>query len=209
MTEGRRKRGPSLQKTAETQARIVNSALTRFLAEGFERTRMLDVAQDAGLAKGTLYLYFPTKEALFEGVVTQMLGEAVERIVVAQPASNDSMHDFVLRALTPMFTDEQAGLRQALLWLILTEGQRFPEVLKAYRRVALDPILAAARKIGAKAHSQREMASDALERFPVLMLAPGVVASVWNNLFPTEAIDAQSLLHAYVDLVFRQESSGE
>lgn len=200
--EPRRGRGPSPQKTAETQARIVEAALTRFLSDGFERTRMLDVARDAGLAKGTLYLYFPTKEALFEGVVSLMLGGAIQRLEVEPPGPEEPTREFVGRALMPLVTDEQAELRQALFRLILTEGQRFPEVLAAYRKVALDPILAAARRIGARARARGEIGSDALERLPMLLLAPGLLVSVWNGMFPDEALAPPDVFESYLDLLF-------
>lgn len=201
VTEPRRGRGPSPQKTAETQARIVEAALARFLSEGFERTRMLDVARDAGLAKGTLYLYFPNKEALFEGVVTLMLGGAVQRLEVEPPRPEEPTREFLRRALMPLVTDEQAELRQALFRLILSEGQRFPEVLAAYRKVALDPVLAAARRIGARARARGETDSDALERFPMLLLAPGLLVSIWNHMFPAEALDPPEVFASYFDLL--------
>ena len=201
-TEPRRGRGPSPQKTAETQARIVEAALARFLSDGFERTRMLDVARDAGLAKGTLYLYFPTKEALFEGVVSLMLGGAVQRLEVEPPVPDEPTRDFVRRALMPLVTDEQAELRQALFRLILSEGQRFPEVLAAYRKVALDPVLAAARRIGARARMRGEISSDALERIPMLLLAPGLLVSIWNHMFADEALDPPDVFESYFDLLF-------
>lgn len=198
----RRGRGPSPQKTAETQGRICEAALRRFLSEGFERTRMLDVARDAGLAKGTLYLYFPTKEALFEGVVTQMLGGAVERFDLEPPRPDEPTLDFVLRAMMPLVTDEQAALRQGLFRLILSEGQRFPEVLAVYRKVALDPVLAAARRIGVRALSRGEIRNDALERLPMLLLAPGVLVTLWNHIFPEEALEPADLFRSYLGLLF-------
>lgn len=201
-TTPRRARGPSPQKTAETQARIVEAALARFLSEGFERTRMLDVARDAGLAKGTLYLYYPTKEALFEGVVSLMLGSALERLDVEPPGPDESTRDFVRRALMPLVTDKQAELRQALFRLILSEGQRFPEVLAAYRKVALDPFLAAARRIGARARARGEIGNDALERLPMLLLAPGLLISIWNHMFADEALDPPDVFESYFDLLF-------
>lgn len=201
-TTPRRGRGPSPRKTAETQARIVEAALARFLSEGFERTRMLDVARDAGLAKGTLYLYYPTKEALFEGVVSLMLGGAVERLQVEPPGPEERTRDFVARALMPLVADEQAELRQALFRSILAEGHRFPEVLAAYRKIALDPVMASARRIGARARTRGEMGSDALERFPMLLLSPRLLVSVWNHMFPAEALAPPEVFASYFDLLF-------
>ena len=198
----RRRRGPSPHKTAETQARICDAALRRFLSDGFAHTRMLDVASDAGLAKGTLYLYFPTKEALFEGVLSLMLGDAVQRLGVEPPQPDEPTRDLVRRALMPLVSDQQAQLRQGLFRLILSEGQRFPQVRAAYRKVALDPVLAAARRIGARARARGEIGSDALERLPMLLLAPGLLVSVWNHMFADEALDPRDVFEGYIDLLF-------
>jgi AcrR family transcriptional regulator len=198
----RRGRGPSPKKTAETHDRICEAALKRFLAEGFERTRMLDVARDAGVAKGTLYLYFPTKEALFEGVLTQMLGGAIRTLAFDPPAPDEPTRDLLRRALMPLLTDDQADLRQRLFELILTEGSRFPEVVAAYRKVALEPVFAAARRIAERARLRGEIASDAIERFPLLLLSPGVLVITWNRLFPNERLNPPEVFDAYFSLIF-------
>ena len=203
----RRRRGPSPQKTAETQARIVEAALDRFAVEGFERTRLLDVARDAGIAKGTIYLYFPTKAALFEGVVRSLLGGAVDRLSVTPPLADEPTHDFLMRAITPLFTDEQAARRQRLFGLILVEGPRFPEMVRAYRSVALDPVLAAARRIGARARERGETGSDVLERLPMLLLAPALLATIWNRLFPEDGLSPQEVMRQFVGLLVDQSGS--
>jgi len=197
-----RARGPSPAKTAETQARICTAALNRFLSDGFERTRMLDVARDAGVAKGTLYLYFPTKEALFEGVLTQLLGETVARLEFSAPDPDESTGVFLKRSLAPLLTDDKVALRLSLFRLIIFEGARFPEVLSAYRRVVMEPILKTARRLSQRARARGELDTDALERLPMLLLAPGLVVTVWNQLFPDEQLAPQEVFHAYFDLIF-------
>ena len=58
---------------------ILGAALACFAERGFAATRLDDVAQRAGITKGTLYLYFPNKEELFKAVVTQALVPNLER----------------------------------------------------------------------------------------------------------------------------------
>jgi AcrR family transcriptional regulator len=197
-----RTRGPSPAKTAETHGRICAAALNRFLSEGFERTRMLDVARDAGLAKGTVYLYFPTKEALFEGVLTQLLGETVARLEVSPPGPEEATGAFLKRALAPLLGDDKIQLRLSLFRLIIFEGGRFPELLAAYRRVVMEPMLAIARRLSQRARARGEIETDALVRLPMLLLAPGLVLTIWNQLFPTEKLDPESVFHAHFDLIF-------
>ena len=75
-----RTRGPSPEKTAQTRRAIVSAALAEFLENGFANATMESVARRAGVAKGTPYRYFPTKEALFSGVVQQEIAGAFARL---------------------------------------------------------------------------------------------------------------------------------
>jgi AcrR family transcriptional regulator len=204
-----RTRGPSPAKTAETEARICASALNRFLADGFERTRMLDVARDAGVAKGTLYLYFPTKEALFAGVLSDLLGDTVARLEFSPPGPDEATGDFLRRALTPLFSDDRMPLRLSVFRLIIFEGARFPELLAAYRRVVMEPMLMTARRLSQRARARGEIGTDALERVPMLLLAPGLIVTVWNQLFPAESLAPDLVFAAHFDLIFGPGAAGK
>src|SRR5262245_22361734 len=56
---------------------ILAAAVTLFGRYGFRRTSMEEIAREAGIAKGTVYLYFPTKEALFRALSQQTLDRAL------------------------------------------------------------------------------------------------------------------------------------
>ena len=73
-------RGPSPDKTTRTRRAIAVAALDTFLERGFSATRMIDVAQRAGVAKGTLYLYFADKEALFDGVLGEVIAVPIASV---------------------------------------------------------------------------------------------------------------------------------
>ena len=59
----------------ELKEKIMQSAMENFAKNGFDRTRMEDIATGAGLAKGTLYLYFKNKEDLFYAICDHNLDE--------------------------------------------------------------------------------------------------------------------------------------
>ena len=72
-------------------AEIVDAALALFTERGFAATRLEDVATRAGIGKGTIYLYFPTKEDLFRAVVRERLVpnlDAIEAMVAAHAGSS-------------------------------------------------------------------------------------------------------------------------
>src|ERR1700678_4054583 len=65
------------QKSAERRAAILAAALDEFTRQGFAAARLDDVAKKAGVAKGTIYLHFDDKEALFQELIRTMLGPLV------------------------------------------------------------------------------------------------------------------------------------
>ena len=67
----------------ERRATILSAALDEFAARGFEATRLDDVARRAGVAKGTIYLYFRDKQSLFQELVRTMLSPLVGAIEAA------------------------------------------------------------------------------------------------------------------------------
>src|SRR2546425_13067240 len=81
-----RKARPRWQRRkAARPAEIVTAALEVFVQRGFAAARLEEVARRAGVTKGTLYLYFKSKEALFKAVVRETIvpvigqGEAIAR----------------------------------------------------------------------------------------------------------------------------------
>ncbi|MDH4288584.1 MAG: TetR/AcrR family transcriptional regulator, partial [Aquincola sp.] len=58
---------------------LLDAALALFVEKGFSATRAEEVAQRAGVSKGTLYLYYPSKEELFKAVIAQSLGARIEQ----------------------------------------------------------------------------------------------------------------------------------
>src|SRR3974390_2769702 len=68
------------ERAAERRSAIVAAALDEFVARGFTATRLDDVAKRAGVAKGTIYLHFKDKEALFEELVRTALVPLIGRL---------------------------------------------------------------------------------------------------------------------------------
>jgi TetR/AcrR family transcriptional regulator len=69
---------PPRQRLKEVRPQqLLDAALVLFVEKGFAATRSEEVAQHAGVSKGTLYLYYPSKEELFKAVVRQNLAKLI------------------------------------------------------------------------------------------------------------------------------------
>lgn len=76
----------SRRPAEEREAQIIEAAFTAFAANGLDETRLEDIARLAGVAKGTIYLYFPNKEALFQEMI---LRTVVVRLDALESAVRD------------------------------------------------------------------------------------------------------------------------
>lgn len=200
----KRSRGPSVAKTAATRQALVNAGLTLFLENGFSATRMSDVAARAGLAKGTTYLHFADKMALFAEVLRGFVNDAAGRRPIGRPRPDEPTRDFLRRSLVPVLRDIQANDRFRVLYLVVAEGERLPELTAVYRMVAVEPVLRLVRIYAARAERRGELHSDAIWRLPVLAVAPVVLGALWNNLFGRDdPLDVAVLFEGFLDLTLR------
>src|SRR5215467_8171352 len=217
---GRRKRATEAARTAavpaspgrkarseERREAILAAALDEFSSRGFEAARLEDVARRAGVAKGTIYLYFRDKESLFQELVRALVSPLVGAITSAP------LHDIPIRAVVEMivdvFVNEIFGTRRKdVLRLIITEGPRFPKLAEFYYREVISRVLPVIRARLALAVERGELPHDALARFPQLLVAPALVAIIWNGLFGRFApLDIRDLMRAHLDLLFGARSA--
>jgi AcrR family transcriptional regulator len=187
-------------------AAILAAALAEFAARGFAATRLDDVARRAGVAKGTIYLYFRDKEALFQELVRTMLSPLVGAIEAAP------LRDLPIRAVVEMILDVfvneiYATHRKDVIRLILAEGPRFPKLAEFYYREVIARVLPVIRARLTLAVERGELAHDALARFPQLLVAPALLAVLWSGLFGRFApLDARELMRAHLDLLFGESA---
>lgn len=159
---------------------------------------MADVAARAGLAKGTLYLHFADKAALFEFVLRELISEPLAAFRSSPPLDGESARAALERLLLPLLADLERSGRATVLRLIITEGARFPELAAIHRRLVIEPFMATVRE---KVACNPELGP--LQRFPQLMVAPVVMATVWNGLWSGEQkLDTAEVFSAFLDLVF-------
>ncbi len=169
------------RRTEARPAEILDAALAVFAEKGFAAARLEQVAKAAGVSKGTLYLYFDSKEALFEAVVRSAI---VPRIADAEALLRDhrgSAAD-LLAALYHRFAavmaDEQVS---AIPKLVIGEAGNFPELAKFYLREVVSRglrLMAAVLELGVARGEFRPMNVAHTTR---LMIAPVLFLALWRQ----------------------------
>lgn len=186
---------------------ILAAALDEFSASGFEATRLDDVAKRAGIAKGTIYLYFRDKEALFQELIREMLTPLVGTIE-AMGAADLPLPEIASHIADLFMREVYETRRKDVVRLMISEGRRFPKLAEFYYREVLSRIIAAVRALLARAAARGEVAPG-LVAFPQLIAAPGLMAIIWNGLFERyDPLDVRTMMQTHVELLFgaRRES---
>ena len=118
---------------------LLDAALALFVEKGFAGTRAEEVAASAGVSKGTLYLYFPSKEDLLKAVIAHNLSERIAA-GAQQAADFTGTSVELLRTLLcdwwEYAYDSPAG---AVFKLVITEVRNFPEIAAFYLREVVEP----------------------------------------------------------------------
>jgi len=199
------KRGSPRPREARSAAKreaILAAALDEFSQRGFEAARLEDVAKRAGVAKGTIYLYFRDKETLFQELIRSMLTPVVGTIEAMGQADvpigvlADRIVDFFVREV-------YETRRKDVIRLMIAEGPRFPHIAEFYYREVLARIVAAMRGLLSRAAARGE-APAGLVDFPQIIAAPGLLAIIWSGLFARfEPLDVRAMMKTHVELLFK------
>ena len=192
------------RRSAERRDAILTAALEEFSGHGFVATRLEDVARRAGVAKGTIYLYFADKETLFQELVRWQLTPVVGAF--EHVAQADIPMRVIADQMIEMFVREIYGTRRKdVIRLIISEGPRFPKLAEFYYREVLSRLIEALRGILRRAVERGELKSDAFIKFPQLLVSPGLVAILWNGLFDRfEPLDPRALMRAHFDIILNE-----
>jgi AcrR family transcriptional regulator len=181
---------------------IMEAALDEFIAQGYAATRLDDVAKRAGVAKGTIYLYFKDKQTLFEELVRTAIVPLVARLAALPPAAGSVRA--VLENFVASFVKEVVTTRRgAIIRLVMAEGPRFPDIADFYYREVVSRGLSAMRALIERGIASGEIRQAGLKEFPQIVAAPAMVAVIWQGLFGRLApLDAAAMLRVHLDLIF-------
>jgi AcrR family transcriptional regulator len=191
------------ERAAERRGAIIEAAMDEFIARGFAATRLDDIARRAGVAKGTIYLHFKDKESMFEELIRTAIVPMVTRLWGTPPQPGASVRDMV-EGFAKTFIEEVATTRRGdLVRLIVAEGPRFPEVADFYYREVVSRGLGGMRALIELGIARGEIKQKNLARFPQIMVAPALIAVIWQSLFSRHApLDALEMFRVHLDLIF-------
>jgi TetR/AcrR family transcriptional regulator len=185
---------------------LIEAALALFVEKGFAATRVEEVAARAGVSKGTLFLYFPSKEDLFKAVVRETVaGRFPEWADELAEFQGDSV-ELVRYAMHTWW--ERVGMTPAsgITKLVMAEASTFPEIASFYQNEVVAPGHELIRRILQRGIDRGEFREMPLDYAVYSLIAPMIFLLMWKHAMapcapPSQQIDPLTFIDTQVDLI--------
>ena len=200
----KRARGWSRRKKARP-GEILDAALKVFAEKGFAATRMEDIAQVAGVTKGTIYLYFPGKEEVFKTLAREVIGQALANASRQLGEFHGSPRERLILTVTAIATFLNNNERiVALPKIIIAESGNFPELARFWRSEIIDKavgLIGKALDDGIASGDFRPLPSAFVAK---LCISPVVLGIIWRATFARyddTPFDLDKFLATHLDIL--------
>ncbi|MBI4740230.1 MAG: TetR/AcrR family transcriptional regulator [Betaproteobacteria bacterium] len=194
---------PRRRRKDARPSELTAAALDLFVEKGFAATRLDDVAARAGVSKGTLYLYFDSKEALFKAVVEEGIVPALaaaEQVLAEHGGSSvDLLRDLLFGWWQQIGATRLAGVTK----LIVSESRNFPEIAHYYHERVIIRGRALLRTVLQRGIARGEFRQLDVETAIDVIIAPLLMLAIWrcSLCFCEQESDAETYLETHFDLL--------
>ena len=190
-------------------AELLDAALGLFVEKGFAATHVDEVAARAGVSKGTLFLYFPSKEEWFKEVVRRnMAGRIVEWNAPFESFSG-STAEMLRLAMRQWWQQLGATPASGIIKLVISEARNFPQIAQFYQREVIEPGHELMRRVLARGIAKGEFRQVNLDYAIYSVIAPLLLLIMWkHSMAPClggkdldSALDPLSYIDSQVDIL--------
>ena len=200
---------PSPRWRRRKQARpqeILDAALACFAEKGFAATRMDDIAIRAGVTKGTIYLYFENKDAVFKALVRESIGAQLANVLENVRAYEGPSRELLRLILTVLGQFARTSDRVVLPKILIAEVGNFPELARFYREEIIDKGLSVMSGAIARGIERGEFRNVNPQHAARLCIAPILLAIFWRTTFAqfdAKPYDYQGFVETHLDVLLR------
>jgi len=177
---------------------IIKAALAVFGECGLANARLQDIAERAGISKGTIYLYFPNKEELFREMIRQTAVAAIERAEQADVQGTPTNQ--LLAFMRGYWAFVRSPVFLTIYRLVLGELHQFPDLAKFYAH----EVVARGQKLLAGIIRRGIDAGEFREIDPMVAARMVVALTVMNGIWRDEHTGVPLLAHKTDDDVFNE-----
>jgi AcrR family transcriptional regulator len=198
---------PKRERRKEARPReLLDAALALFVEKGFTATRSEEVAARAGVSKGTLFLYFQSKEDLFKAVIRENIGSLFPAWFEELDTFEGSSAEMVKYAMNVWW--ERVGNTPAsgIAKLVMSEAQNFPDVAAFYQADVVVPGTQLLQRILQRGVDSGEFQAMDTDKAVYALIAPMIFLMMWKHSMGACApsaniIDPQKFIQMQIDML--------
>jgi TetR/AcrR family transcriptional regulator len=178
---------------------LLDAALDLFVAKGFAATRVEEVAAKAGVSKGTLFLYFKSKEELFEAVVRENIGNQISEGMAQIDSFSGTTTEMLRFAMVTWW--ERVGNTKAsgISKLVMSEASNFPALANFYHDTVVKPGRQLIRAILQRGVDRGEFRALNMDYAVYSVIAPLMFLTMWKHSLGACNLDAPIDPEAYIN----------
>lgn len=183
---------------------LLDAAIDLFTENGFDRTRVADIAARAGLSKGAVYLYFSSKTAIIEALVERAVGGIADEMAATFAAYHGDPRSLLARAATHIEARLSDPRTLAVPKLVMREAATHPQLAALYRARVLDRVLPAATAMLARAMDAGFIRRTDPEMLVRCVAGPIVMHILLDEVFavtPPQGRDLRGLIDTHLALL--------
>lgn len=198
---------PTRQRRKEARPQeLLDAALELFVEKGFAATRSEEVATRAGVSKGTLYLYYPSKEELLKAVIrhnlTGLIAEGTE-LIDAYEGSSAELLTLMMRTWWHRVSNTPAS---GIFKIMMSEARNFPELAAFYNAEVIAPAEAMIRRALQRGAERGEFRTVATDEITLVLSAPILFMALHKHSLGACGIqdlvrDGNRVVETHIDLV--------
>ena len=196
-TDSRRRR------KAERPQEILEAAFAEFSRNGYAMTTLDQIAERAGVTKGTIYVYFENKEHLFITMVRELMKVTLDTVKDMLDRHQGSTAELLREQFSFIYQHiVEDRRRREVLRMLIAEAPRFPELADRYHQEILRPCLDMLRQAIRRGMDRGEFRNSAIVDLPQIVIAPIALVDIWMMMFDDrQPLDMKAYFNAHLDLV--------
>jgi AcrR family transcriptional regulator len=194
------------RRKEDRPAEIVAAAYSVFAEKGFAAARLDDIAARAGVSKGALYLYFETKQDIFEAVVRDAVApnfDAMEQMAAAFPGKFSDLAPMMIARMAQLATTTPLG---KVVKMVVGESGNFPDIARIWHDTLITRGLGLISGMIAKAQARGEIRLGDPRQYAVGLISPMLVGVIFRETFEpigAEPFDIPALMQQHAATVLR------
>jgi AcrR family transcriptional regulator len=193
------------RRKAERPQEIIEAAFVEFSRNGYAMTTLDQIAERAGVTKGTIYVYFDNKEHLFISMVHEAMRATLDAIQEMFERHDGSTADLLREQFGFIYQHlVEDRRRREMARMLIAEASRFPALADRYHEEIHRPCLNMLSQIIQRGMDRGEIRRSAVTDCPLVIIGPIAFVDLWIMMFDDRhLLDLKTYFEAHIDLVLK------